>query len=84
MDPRRKGITTMTIDTRPQTHRGGQGFAAMSPERRREVARKGAASAHAKGVAHKWSKDEALYWSKIGGEKRHMNAKQQGERELPQ
>jgi len=56
----------------------------MSPERRREVARKGAASAHAKGVAHKWSKDEALYWSKIGGEKRHMNAKQQGERELPQ
>ena len=36
-----------------------QGFAAMSPERRREVAAQGGRTAHAKGVAHEWTSEEA-------------------------
>ena len=41
---------------RPRARRG---FAAMSPEKQREIARKGGKSAHAKGVAHKWDSAEA-------------------------
>lgn len=36
-----------------------RGFAAMSPEKHREIATRGGKSAHAKGTAHKWNSEEA-------------------------
>jgi uncharacterized protein len=38
---------------------GGQGFASMSPERRHELAQKGAHTVHSLGIAHKWTPQEA-------------------------
>jgi uncharacterized protein len=36
-----------------------RGFAAMSPEKQREIASKGGRVAHTKGTAHEWTPDEA-------------------------
>ncbi len=44
-----------------------RGFAGMSPERQREIARKGGQAAHKQGVAHKWSAEEAKEAGKKGG-----------------
>jgi len=46
-----------------------RGFAALSPEQRREVAKRGGAAAHASGRAHVWSAEEARAAGKIGGAK---------------
>lgn len=56
-----------------------RGFASMDPERRREIARQGGRSAHAKGVAHRWSVDEARQAGRKGGsvvsrDRAHMQA----------
>lgn len=45
-----------------------RGFAAMSPERQREIASQGGRAAHEQGVAHEWSKDEARAAGKKGGQ----------------
>jgi uncharacterized protein len=37
-----------------------QGFASLTPERRREIARKGGAAAWKNGKAHKFTPDEAV------------------------
>ena len=42
------------------------GFAAMTPERRREVASRGGKAAHASGNAHQWTPEEALAAGKKG------------------
>lgn len=44
-----------------------RGFAAMSPEKRREISSRGGVAAHIKGSAHEWSKDEAREAGRIGG-----------------
>ncbi len=44
------------------------GFAALSPERRRELASRGGRAAHARGTAYKWSLEEAREAGKKGGE----------------
>lgn len=36
-----------------------RGFASMTPERRREIARKGGRRAHQLGVANRWTPEEA-------------------------
>src|SRR5690348_4825631 len=49
---------------------GGQrkrGFAAMSPEKQRAIARKGGQAAHLKGTAHEFSSEEACRAGHIGG-----------------
>jgi general stress protein YciG len=56
-----------------------RGFAAMDPERQREIASKGGRAAHAKGTAHEWSRDEARTAGKKGGvvvsqDRAHMSA----------
>lgn len=51
--------------------RGRQGFASMAPERRRAVAAKGGKSAHAQGLAHRWSPEEA----RRAGQKQGKTAK---------
>lgn len=38
---------------------GTRGFAGISPERRREIARKGGRMAHIKGTAHQWTAESA-------------------------
>lgn len=45
-----------------------RGFAAMDPEKQREIASKGGKAAHAKGTAHEFSADEARAAGRKGGE----------------
>lgn len=58
-------------------NRGGQegqggkaerGFAAMDPEKQREIASKGGKAAHEKGTAHEWDSEEAREAGRKGGE----------------
>jgi general stress protein YciG len=44
-----------------------RGFAAMSPERQREIARRGGRAAHERGTAHEFSLDEARAAGRRGG-----------------
>jgi general stress protein YciG len=46
----------------------GRGFASMSEERKREIARKGGKAAHEKGTAHQFTADEARQAGRKGGE----------------
>ncbi len=50
-----------------------RGFAAISPERRSEIARKGGQSAHARGTAHKFTKEEARLAGTKGGNAPHVS-----------
>jgi uncharacterized protein len=47
-----------------------RGFAAMSPEKQREIASKGGRAAHQQGVAHEWSREEAKEAGRKGGQAR--------------
>lgn len=44
-----------------------RGFAAMSKDRQRAIARKGGKAAHRKGTAHKWTSEEAAHAGAKGG-----------------
>ena len=54
-------------ENRTETPKSRRGFAAMSPERQREIARIGGRAAHEQGVAHQWSKEEAKAAGQKGG-----------------
>ncbi len=54
-----------------------RGFAAMSPEKQREIARKGGRAAHEQGVAHQWSSEEARAAGKKGGQARGGRSNQE-------
>jgi general stress protein YciG len=45
-----------------------RGFAAMSPERQREIASKGGKAAHAQGTAHEWNSKSAADAGRKGGQ----------------
>lgn len=47
--------------------RSRRGFAAMDPERQREIASAGGKAAHAKGTAHQWTSEEAREAGREGG-----------------
>jgi general stress protein YciG len=51
-----------------------RGFAAMSPDKQREIARKGGRAAHANGKAHEFSQEEASAAGRIGGKQVSSNA----------
>lgn len=51
-----------------QQPKARRGFAAMSPERQREIASQGGRAAHQQGVAHEWSSEEARAAGKKGGQ----------------
>lgn len=53
-----------TTDTKRRT----RGFGAMDAEQQRAISRKGAKAAHEKGVAHKFTSEEARAAGKKGGE----------------
>lgn len=44
-----------------------RGFAAMTPDKRRQIASKGGRTAHELGTAHQWSSDEARAAGRKGG-----------------
>lgn len=44
-----------------------RGFASMNRERQRELASRGGRAAHAKGVAHEWTPEEAREAGRKGG-----------------
>lgn len=48
-----------------------RGFAAMDPEKKREIQSKGGRAAQAKGTAHRWTAEEARQHASAGGFKRH-------------
>ena len=52
--------------------RGGRksnrGFAAMDPEKQKQIAREGGRAAHRLGTAHKWSREEAREAGRKGGQ----------------
>ena len=52
-----------------------RGFAAMSPQKQREIASKGGRVAHEKGAAHQWTVDEAREAGRKGGTARHSRRK---------
>ena len=51
----------------------GRGFASMSTDKQREIARKGGQAAHARGTAHEFTADEARAAGKKGGERVSKN-----------
>lgn len=63
----------MTLNESQQAADGGKakskrGFAVMSPERQREIARLGGVAAHRSGHAHQFTTEEA----RAAGKKRHQ------------
>lgn len=62
--------TTETTGTTPSTERRLRGFAAMSPEKKKEIASMGGRAAHACGRAHQFSSEEA----RAAGKKRHQRS----------
>ena len=61
-------------DTNPSEPRRLRGFAAMSPEKKREIAGMGGRAAHAAGRAHQFSSEEA----RAAGKKRPQLAARAG------
>ena len=57
-------------NTNPQSVKSRRGFAAMTPDKQKEIAQKGGRAAHEKGVAHQWSPGEAKLSGKKGGMRR--------------
>jgi uncharacterized protein len=55
-------------DNNPTQQRRLRGFAAMSPEKKREIAGMGGRAAHATGRAHQFTTEEA----RAAGRKRHQ------------
>ncbi|HET8847143.1 MAG TPA: KGG domain-containing protein [Ktedonobacteraceae bacterium] len=53
----------MIVETTPKRPRG---LAAMSPERRREIASMGGRTSQARGTAHQWTAEEASAAGKKG------------------
>ena len=50
-----------------ETPKKRRGFALMSPERQREIARLGGRAAHARGAAHEWTPAAARTAGRKGG-----------------
>ena len=51
-----------------QDQKSKRGFAAMSPERQREIASQGGRAAHQQGSAHQWNTEEAREAGKKGAQ----------------
>ncbi len=59
-------VETNTAET--PVKKSTRGFASMSPERQREIARKGGKAAHEKGTAHEFTSQEAREAGRKGGQ----------------
>lgn len=61
-------------DTEPPKPKARRGFAAMSPEKQKEIASAGGKAAHAQGTAHRWTSEQAKEAGRKGGEARARKA----------
>lgn len=59
-----QGMTRTSAAPRPKARRG---FAAMSPEKQKEIARKGGRASHEKGTGHEWNTESARTAGRKGG-----------------
>lgn len=66
------------------TQKSRRGFAAMDPERQKQIASEGGRAAHKQGVAHEWSTEEARQAGRKGGQnsKGSRSASDMGGREM--
>jgi general stress protein YciG len=64
---------TNNATTSSDTAKSNRGFASMSSDRQREIARKGGRAAHAKGTAHEFTTDEARAAGQKGGQRVSTN-----------
>ncbi|WP_276132246.1 KGG domain-containing protein [Polluticoccus soli] len=55
-------------DKRSTGRTSNRGFASMDPKQQREIASKGGQAAHALGVAHEWTSEEARAAGRKGGQ----------------
>ena len=55
------------MDAHGSNVRKPRGFAALTPERRREISHKGGVTAHIKGSAHEWDSGAAREAGRKGG-----------------
>lgn len=56
-----------------------RGFAAMSPEKQKEIASEGGRAAHKQGVAHEWTSEEARMAGRKGGQTVSQNREHMSE-----
>ena len=68
----------------PAAPKKGRGFANMDKAQQREIASKGGKAAHEKGVAHKWTSQEAAEAGRKGGQASSQNRQQQANRQKTQ
>lgn len=68
---RREGPTTQASSSSQAPRRSPRGFAAMDPQRQREIASLGGRAAHQSGHAHEFTTEEA----RAAGRKRHMKSR---------
>lgn len=68
-------VTASRTDEEPATVKAPKlrGFAAISPERRAEIAARGGKAAHAAGTAHKFNAAEGRAAGQKGGSAPHVN-----------
>lgn len=67
----RTSTTDSNENTRSEentSRKSSRGFAAMSPEKQKQIASEGGRAAHRLGVAHEWSSDEARTAGRKGGQ----------------
>jgi general stress protein YciG len=81
---RNSGINEASDSGRINVSERGQGssnrgFAAMSPERQRQIASEGGRAAHKQGVAHEWNKEEARNAGRKGGQSVSQNREHMSE-----
>ena len=70
-DQQRQGNGRMNDESTSNNRRNGssnRGFAAMSPEKQKEIASEGGRAAHQQGVAHEWNSEEARLAGRKGGQ----------------
>jgi general stress protein YciG len=68
-----------TDNVKPASKKSLRGFAAMDPQRQREIASLGGRAAHQSGHAHEFTSEEA----RAAGKKRHARATGAGMSESP-
>jgi general stress protein YciG len=74
-----QATNTTGADNTQKPARRRCGFAAMSPERVREISRLGGKAAHEKGVAHEFTREEAQAAGRKGGLAAHQHDAQRRE-----
>jgi general stress protein YciG len=66
--------TNATDNVKPTAKKSLRGFAAMDPQRQREIASLGGRAAHQSGHAHEFTSEEA----RVAGRKRHARTEGSG------